>query len=406
MDTITVGITIDGTAISAPQGVSIMDACDMAGTYVPRLCAYPGLKPLGDCGLCFVRVSVGGGSADGGSADGGEVRRACSVEVQNGMNVSTTDSEALTYRRNSMAAILGDHPHVCLTCPDRDGCSRDECTYGNAIHVRCCDEFDRCEIAKVAAFVGALEDPPGYQFRALGATVDHQIRHDLDLCVGCGRCVVACDTLEEGEALQLVETATLVGRDLEGAEYLATEAARITGEGTESAPTDWSPRSYLGRAVAVPKAENLRASGCTFCGACVMVCPSGALTAEGARGAAWLAKRKERTALRPPALPPQDRRALTTKAVADVPAREGVFLLYGADGRAVRISGVMDLRAGLTEALSDPATRDAVAFTYEVGPLYTQRESELLARHMHEHGEMPRSNELVDDLFGDGGGSE
>lgn len=400
--TITVNVTIDGMAVSAPAGVSVMDACDRAGIYVPRLCAYPGLKPLGDCGLCFVRV-WDAGSADGsteGSAGGGEVRRACSVEVQTGMSVSTTDPEALTYRRNSMAAILGDHPHVCLTCPARDGCSRDECTYGNAPQVRCCDEFDRCEIAKVAAFVGALEQGSGYQFRALGETVDHHIRSDLDLCVGCGRCVVACDTLEEaGEALKMVETATLVGRDPGGAEYLATEVARTTGEGAESISTDWKPRSYLGRSVAVPKAENLRASGCTFCGACVLVCPSGALTAVGAKGATWLAKRKERTTLSPSVFPPEDRLAFAARSVADVSTREGVFVLYGADGDTLKISGVMDLRAGLSRALSDSATRDAAFFTWEEEPLYTQRESELLARHLQTHGEMPRGNDVPADLF-------
>jgi len=414
----TVGITIDGRVVSVPAGVSIMDACDAAGIYVPRLCAYPGLKPVGDCGLCFVRASAarsadggsvdGGlsdaGSAGGGPADGGDVRRACSVAVQNGMSVSTTDAEALTYRRNSTAAILGDHPHVCLTCPARDGCSRDECTYGNVVQARCCGEFNRCEIAKVAAFVGVLEQASGYQFRALGQTVDHQIRSDLDLCIGCGRCVVACDTLEEaGEALKMVETATLVGRDPGGAEYLAAEAARTAGEGMESVSADWKPRSYLGRAVAVPKAEDLRASGCTFCGVCVMVCPSGALSASGAKGAAWLAKRRERTTLSLSVLPPEARLTFTADVVADVAAREGVFVLYGSAGDTLQISGVRDLRAGLTEALSDSTTRGAAFFTYEEEPMYTQRESEMLARHLQEHGEMPRRNDGPDALFdGDG----
>jgi ferredoxin len=395
----TVSITIDGTSVVAPAGATIMAACDLAGIYVPRMCAYPGLGQVGDCGLCFVRVE---GS---GSAEGGEARRACSVKAVDGMVVSTTDPQAQTFRRNSMADILGDHPHVCLTCPLRDGCDRNECMYGNPPQVRCCGEFGRCEIAKVAAYVGALEQAPAYQFRALGESVDHQIRRDLDLCVGCGRCVIACDTLvEAGKALQLVATATLVGHDPGGALYMATEAARIAaevaGDGV-SAIAEWKPKSYLGRNVAVPKQDNLRASGCTFCGACVMVCPSGALTAVGAKGAAWLAKRRARTTLAAPVLPPEDRLPFTADAVDDVaPGRAGVFVLYDAGGNILQISGAADLRAGLGLALSDSETGAAVSFTCEDEHLYTQRESELLARHLQAHGRMPRGNDIVG-LFGD-----
>jgi ferredoxin len=379
-DTVSI-IIIDGTSVVAPAGATIMAACDLAGVYVPRLCAYPGLSQGGDCGLCFVRVE------GGGSAEGGEARRACSVKAVDGMVVSTTDPQALTFRRNSMADILGDHPHVCLTCPLRDGCDRNECMYGNPPQVRCCGEFGRCEIAKVAAYVGAPEQAPAYQFRALGESVDHQIRRDLDLCVGCGRCVVACDTLvEAGKALKLVETVTLVGHDLGGAVYVAAE---------------WKPRSYLGRNVAVPKQDNLRASGCTFCGACVMVCPSGALTAVDTKGAAWLAKCRARTTLEAPVVPPEDRLPFTADAVNDVPpGRAGAFRLFDAGGNILQISGVADLRAGLTGALSDVVVGDAVWFTCEDQPLYTQRESELLAHYLQVHGRMPRGNDIVG-LFGD-----
>ena len=401
----TVNITIDGGPVAAQAGMTVIDACDQAGVYVPRLCAYPGLEPVGDCGLCFVKIE------GGGSRTGGEARRACSVVVREGMSVSTTDADALTYRRNSMAAILGDHPHVCLTCPERDGCSRDECTYGNALQVRCCEEFSRCEIAGVAAWVGALDTAPAYRFRALGETVDHHIRRDLDLCVGCGRCVAACDTLEEaGRALKMVETATLVGRDLGRASHPAAEPVGTADErrgnagapsgGVDEGEAEWRPQSYLGRNVAVPKERDLRASGCTFCAACVMVCPSGALTAAGTKGRVWLAKRRQVGTLRPPELPPEDRLLLSAAAVEKVSARAGVFLLYDAAGAILQISGVMDVRAGLANVLSGPMGGEAVSFTWEDQPLYTQRESELLAHYLQEHGSLPRGNDVPDDLFG------
>ncbi|MCZ7663659.1 MAG: 2Fe-2S iron-sulfur cluster-binding protein [Thermoleophilia bacterium] len=363
-----VNVSVDGRPVEAPAGSSVMDACDLARVYVPRLCAFPGLEPLGDCGLCFVTI------------DGAEARRACSVQVVEGMAVDTRDDRARGFRRSSMQAILGDHPHVCLTCPQRDGCSRDDCMYGNPPETRCCGEFGRCEIAKVAAYVGALEQAPAYVHRELGVIQDHNIRRDLDLCIGCGRCETACDILEEaGSALKLVETRTLVAADGEV----------------------WEPRSYLGRHVAVPKAEDLRASGCTFCGACVLVCPTGALTAPGAKGAAWLSKRRNRSTLRPAVLPPEDRLAFTRDVVEELPVCEGVFRVFDAGGAVLQISGVMDLRRGVSEALDGPLAGDARTFVFEIDPMYTQRESEILARHLQEHGSLPRGNDVLGDLFDD-----
>lgn len=363
----TITLTVDGATVEVPTGASILDACDLAGSYVPRLCAYPGLDPLGDCGLCFVKV------------DGGDARRACSVVAAAGMVIDTLDAEALGFRAGSMKAILGDHPHVCLTCPQRDGCSRDECMYGNPPVDRCCGEFGRCEIAKVAAFVGALETAPSYVHRRLGETVDHNIRRDLDLCIGCGRCVAACDTLEEaGSALMLVETDTLLGAALP------------------------KPQSYLGRHLAVPKADDLRASGCTFCGACVMVCPTGALTAVGKNGATWLAKRRERSTLHAFVLPPEDRLTLKAEVIdEEVPAKEGVFRLFDADGHVLQITGVMDLRAALLASLDGSFAGEARTFRFEEDPMYTQRESEMLAHYLQEHGRMPKGNDVSGDLFGD-----
>ena len=362
-----IALTVDGATVEVQPGASILDACDLAGSYVPRLCAYPGLEPLGDCGLCFVKV------------DDDAARRACSVAAAEGMVIDTLDAEALGFRASSMKAILGDHPHVCLTCPQRDGCSRDDCTYGVPPEERCCGEFGRCEIAKVAAFVGALQTAPLYVHRRLGEVVDHNIRRDLDQCIGCGRCVAACDRLEEaGSALMLVETETLLGAGLP------------------------KSQSYLGRHLAVPKADDLRASGCTFCGACVMVCPTGALTAVGKNGATWLASRGERSTLRAPVLPPEQRLALAAEVIeAQVPVQEGVFRLFDADGGVLIISGVMDLRAALLASLHGSLAGEARTFRFEEDPMYTQRESEMLAQYLQEHGRMPKGNDTLGDLSGD-----
>ena len=67
------------------------------------------------------------------------------------------------------------------------------------------------------------------------------IDHDMNLCIVCGRCVRACNEIEAANAITFIERGdkTLIGTSLGG---------------------------------------SLSDSGCTFCGACVDVCPVGAIT--------------------------------------------------------------------------------------------------------------------------------
>jgi predicted molibdopterin-dependent oxidoreductase YjgC len=363
--------------VTVGAGASILDACDTAGRYVPRLCHYPGFScrcgasaengwDLWDeCGLCVVRLG-----------DGSEVL-ACATAAIPGLEVVTDDPALRAARLQRLAPILARHPHVCLTCPDSDGCSRDECTYGNPPEARCCAEFGRCELGKVVGFVDAAGSLPRWAVTAARAAVtEGRIRREIGLCVGCGRCVRVC------------ETAPQAGRILE-----MTAADVEAGDG--------ALESLRPRVVARPKEGTLRESGCTFCGLCVVVCPTGALIAPGEAGARWLAGRREKSAMVAPVLPPADRSLFTGQVVGAVLARAGVVRLLDREGEVLRISGVADARGALTEALTDPDCAEAAYFQVEYDDLYTQRESELLARYAQERGHLPPGNVVDDDLFTD-----
>jgi len=356
-------------AVTVTTGTALLDVCDRAGRYVPRLCYYPGLDCCAragvggvECGLCAVRLQDGC------------VALACVTPAAPGTDVITDDPELRALRLARLSSILARHPHVCLTCPDRDGCYRDQCTYGYPPEARCCDELGRCELGSLVAFV----DPDRTLARGT-ATVprdrheEGRIRREPGLCIGCGRCVVVCETSPEaGRALKMV-------------------AIAVEGEGSASA-------SDL---VAQPKQDTLRASGCTFCGQCVMVCPAGALTAPGEEGAQWLAGRRVISGLVAPALPPPAWEAIDPARLADVPSEAGTFQLMDREGQVLHIGGVADLRQGLTQALAEPACSTAAYFRLELDALYTQRESELLARYAQEHGSLPAGNDPGDDLYDD-----
>ncbi len=239
-----VTLSIDGREVGAPLGASVLNAAIAAGIYIPSLCAHPDLPPAeqracadggsGGCNLCLVEV-------DG--VDG--LQKACSLPVAEGMRITSASEAIQQARQANLAKILGTHPHVCLTCPQRDGCSRSQCSYGNPPETRCCSIFSSCELRKVSDFIGIPNSTPTYKPVQLPVIKDEPFfDRDYNLCIDCRRCLVACNDVRGVGCLEVKEV--------------------DTAQGT---------RRYVGTI-----AETLIDSGCKFCQACVTVCPTGALT--------------------------------------------------------------------------------------------------------------------------------
>ena len=93
--------------------------------------------------------------------------------------------------------------------------------------------------------------------------------------------------------------------------------------------------------------------------------------------------------------PPRKILPLEEEKILDVPEEEGVFLLYDGERKVLAIRGTADLRQELLSALE----RDDRAewFEFERNKLYSKRESELIRKHLREHGRMPGGDE--EDLF-------
>lgn len=239
-----VRLTIDGRELTAPAGASVLNAAIEAGIYVPSLCAHPDLPPAeqrgcrdggaGGCNLCLVEIE---------GADG--LMKACSLPVAAGMSVRTHSDAIQKARQANLAKILGTHPHVCLTCPQRDGCSRSQCSYGNPPETRCCTIFSSCELRKVSDYIGIPNSTPTYKPSQLPVVKNEPFfDRDYNLCIDCRRCLVACNEVRGVGCLEVKEVETPQGL-----------------------------RRYVGTI-----ADTLVDSGCKFCQACVTVCPTGALT--------------------------------------------------------------------------------------------------------------------------------
>jgi formate dehydrogenase (NADP+) beta subunit len=79
--------------------------------------------------------------------------------------------------------------------------------------------------------------------------------------------------------------------------------------------------------------------------------------------------------------------------VREVPEEEGVFLLYDGDHSVLTIKGSAELRRELLFLLEE--NEKAVWFGFELDKMYSRRESELIRKHLQEHGRMPGGEEDV-----------
>ncbi len=253
-----VTLTIDGQTISCSEDSTVLRTADTAGIYIPRMCYHPDLSPVGDMvwadTVYQVKTEVTGDKS--GASAGVEAHcnlclieiegqpepvNSCVTRVENGLVVRTDSETVILRRKQALARLLADHPHACLTCAQKEGCSRTDCSANVPVEERCCSLLGRCELQKVSAYIGIPGDTPRYVPQSRPHTVDDPLfDRNYELCIGCLRCVRVCQKIQ--------------GSDILGAVWK-------------------DQRSFVGTLTG----GGLREAQCRFCGACVEVCPTGAL---------------------------------------------------------------------------------------------------------------------------------
>ncbi|MDF2097195.1 NADH-quinone oxidoreductase subunit NuoG [Aquibaculum arenosum] len=104
-------VTIDGREIEVPAGITVLQACEMAGAEIPRFCYHERLSIAGNCRMCLV-----------------EMERApkpiasCAMPVGDGMVIRTDTPTVEKARNGVMEFLLINHPLDCPICDQGGEC--------------------------------------------------------------------------------------------------------------------------------------------------------------------------------------------------------------------------------------------------------------------------------------------
>ncbi len=211
----TIKLTIDNKDVKVPKGTTIYKAAKELGIDIPTLC-YMHLHDLN------IENKPGGCRICVAEVQGRKnLAPACSTNCEPGMVVKTHTTRVLNARRTVMEFILSDHPKDCLICPKSGTCDLQDMSHRLGIR-----EIPGQEYAEVSTY--RKDTSPS-------------IIRDLDKCILCRRCETMCNDVQTVGALSAVNRG-----------FMATVAPAFE--------------------------QNLEHSSCTYCGQCVAVCPTGALT--------------------------------------------------------------------------------------------------------------------------------
>ena len=212
----TVKLTIDNKHVEVPKGTTILQAAHQAGINIPSLC-YMNLPHLAqEHKPGSCRVCVV--EIPGRK----NLVPACATPCTDGLVVLSHSLRAINARRTVVELLLSDHPKDCLICPSSGNC-----------------ELQKLSITMGIREINSVENAAMSTYRKDASPA---LMRNMDKCVMCRSCETVCNEIQTVGALSAVN------------------------------------RGFM--AVVAPAFEqDLTDSPCTFCGQCVAVCPTGALTA-------------------------------------------------------------------------------------------------------------------------------
>jgi len=151
-------IKIDGVEMEVPAGITILQACELAGREVPRFCYHERLSIAGNCRMCLVEVKPGPPKP----------QASCALPVADKQEIFTTTPMVVKARKGVMEFLLINHPLDCPICDQGGECDLQDQAMGYG--------FDRSRFH---------ENKRAVPDKELGPLV----KTSMNRCIHCTRCI-------------------------------------------------------------------------------------------------------------------------------------------------------------------------------------------------------------------------
>ena len=188
-------VQIDGVWHQFPKGTRVIEACEQAGSYVPRYCYHKKLSSPGNCRMCLIEMGfprLGPDRKPELGADGKPIvnwiprpQISCAQDVSEGMAVRTNSPLVKECQRGVMEFLLINHPLDCPICDQAGECRLQEFSvdFGNS---------------KSRFLENKVKKPKN-------VVLGPRVTLDDERCILCSRCIRFCQEIAHDDVLGFVD---------------------------------------------------------------------------------------------------------------------------------------------------------------------------------------------------------
>jgi NADH-quinone oxidoreductase subunit G len=188
-------VQIDGVWRQFPKGTRVIEACEQAGSYIPRYCYHNKLSSPGNCRMCLIEMGMpklGPDRKPELGADGKPVinwmprpQISCAQDIADGMGVRTNSPLAKECQRGVMEFLLINHP---LDCP-------------------ICDQAGECHLQEFSVQYGTAESRflENKVKKPKNVVLGPRVTLDDERCILCSRCIRFCQEIAKDDVLGFVD---------------------------------------------------------------------------------------------------------------------------------------------------------------------------------------------------------
>jgi NADH-quinone oxidoreductase subunit G len=188
-------IQIDGAWHQFPKGTRVIEACEQAGSFVPRYCYHKKLSSPGNCRMCLIEMGFPRLGPDRKPELGPDNKPiinwmprpqiSCAQDISEGMGVRTNSPLVKECQRGVMEFLLINHP---LDCP-------------------ICDQAGECRLQEFSVDFGTSKSRflENKVKKPKNVVLGPRVTLDDERCILCSRCIRFCQEIANDDVLGFVD---------------------------------------------------------------------------------------------------------------------------------------------------------------------------------------------------------